>query len=46
MESSSEANKIHLSDAAYEELVQESSKLSCTSRGVIDVKGKGVSVAK
>lgn len=43
MESSSEAMSIHLSGAAQEELVCEKSKLSLTSRGVIDIKGKGAS---
>jgi class 3 adenylate cyclase len=45
MESSSEAMRIHLSGAAQEELVCEKSKLSLTSRGVIDIKGKGASDA-
>lgn len=42
MESSSEAMRIHMSGAAHAELVEEKSKLSTTSRGVIEVKGKGV----
>ena len=41
MESSSEAMRVHLSGAAHEQLVAEKSKLACTSRGVIDIKGKG-----
>ena len=41
MESSSEANKIHFSRAAYEELQRENSLLPVVSRGFIDVKGKG-----
>jgi hypothetical protein len=43
MESSSEANKVHASAAAYEELQKEGNKLSIQSRGVIEVKGKGES---
>ena len=41
MESSSEANKINISGAAYEELIKEKTKLTLTSRGIIEVKGKG-----
>ena len=43
MESSSQANKVHASGAAYEELQREGSKLTLTSRGIIEVKGKGES---
>lgn len=41
MESSSEANKVHMSGAAHDELVAIKSTLKCTSRGVVDIKGKG-----
>jgi hypothetical protein len=43
MESSSEAMRIHMSAAAREQLMQEKSTLAVTSRGTIDVKGKGAS---
>lgn len=43
MESSSEAMRIHMSAAAQEQLMQEKSSLAVTSRGMIDVKGKGAS---
>ncbi len=43
MESSSEANRLHASSAAYEELQKEGTKLSIQSRGIIEVKGKGES---
>ena len=42
MESSSEAERIHLSDAAFAELQAEKTKLVLEARGKIDVKGKGV----
>ena len=45
MESSSEAMRVHLSGAAHEQLVAEKSKLACTSRGVVDIKGKGESLS-
>ena len=45
MESSSEAMRAHLSGAAHEQLVAEKSKLACTSRGVVDIKGKGESLS-
>lgn len=41
MESSSEAMPIHLSGAAHAQLVEEKSTLATTSRGVVDIKGKG-----
>ena len=41
MESSSEAMKAHMSDAAHARLCEENSKLKTTPRGMIDVKGKG-----
>lgn len=43
MESSSEAMRVHMSAAAQEQLVQEKSKMTVTSRGIVDVKGKGTS---
>jgi hypothetical protein len=43
MESSSEAMRVHMSAAAQEQLVQEKSKMAVTSRGIVDVKGKGIS---
>jgi hypothetical protein len=43
MESSSEEMRVHMSATAQEQLVLEKSKLTVTSRGIVDVKGKGAS---
>jgi class 3 adenylate cyclase len=39
MESTGEANRIHVSDHSYQ-LVRET--IPCTSRGELDIKGKGL----
>jgi class 3 adenylate cyclase len=41
MESSSEAMRIHLSGAAHAQLVEEKSTIATTTRGTINIKGKG-----
>lgn len=41
MESSSQANCIHLSSAAFEQMQVEGSALPLVPRGKIDIKGKG-----
>merc|ERR1712000_298304 len=42
MESSSEAGRVHFSQAAYDELQRTKSPLSVEPRGSVDIKGKGM----
>ena len=41
MESNSVKNKINMSKVARQALLQQAPGVNCTSRGVLDIKGKG-----